>query len=337
MSTNETLPHGTDSPVYRLKFIVLVALEVPSLLVSLIIFLHFASCRAVRAMDHQHSVFVLLFIGCVQALTDVTAALDFYHSGGIVRIKTTAFCVWWTFVDYALFSANASLMAWISIERHLLIFHRPLLGGAGTWKRWILHVVPWIFCPLSVSLFYTVTIIISPMCTSVWYFDSLLCGQPCYLATNWSSADVFVNTVLPITVIMIANLALIIRVIHQRATVAGRGRINWRNQRKMVIQLSVISVFYLAIWLPILIIQLAQLYIDVTFLAPQLDTFIFLAYIGPLILPFVCIPLIPKLLARVKNIVMRRQTAAVAPATNQRARHGIGQDTAGANTKAYPE
>ena len=320
MSTEYTPFDATDSSVYRLKFIVLVALEVPSLLASLIIFLHFASCRTVRAMDHQHSLFVLVIVNCVQALTDVAAALDFYHSDGDVRVKTTAFCVWWTFADYALFSTNASLMAWISVERHLLIFHRPLLGGAGTWQRWLLHVAPWIFCPMSVSLFYTLTIIISPMCTSVWYSDSLLCGQPCYLETHWSSVDVFTTAVFPITVIVIANLALIIRVLHQRATVAGRGRINWRNQRRMVLQLSVISVFYLAIWLPILIIQLAQLYVDATFLASQLDTFIFIAYTGPLLLPFICMALIPKLLKRLKSIVMPQKMATVAPntATNRR-------------------
>ena len=285
----------------------------PSLLTTLIIFVHFASNRAVRATDHQHSTIFLLAISFVESLTGTSSAIDFYRSNGVVRIQTSAYCAWWVVNDYSLFSSIAFVMAWISIERHLLIFHRNLLGDIGTWKRWFTHVAPWIICPMFPILFYTVVIAISPMCTTTWYFDTILCGQACYLTTSWASIDIFLNVVATISVILIANLTLILRVIHQRRTVRGTTQVDWRKQRKMVLQLSAFSTLYLSVWLPLSSIQLIQLYADPTFLAAQVDTFNFLAYVGILLLPGVCITSIPQLSQRIRNLFRRRHQRAIAP------------------------
>ena len=237
------------------------------------------------------------------------------RSDGVVRIQTSAFCLWWAVNAYSLYASTAYVMAWISIERHLLIFHRNLLGAIGTWKRWFTHVAPWIICLILPVLFYTVVIGISPMCTNVWYFDAVFCGEPCYLTTSWSSVDVFANVVCPISVILIGSLTLILRVIRQRRTAAGTSHVNWRKQRKMVLQLCAISSLYLSVWLPIATIQLVQLYADSTFLAAQLETLYFIAYIGLLILPFVCITSIPQLFQRIRNIFRRHHRRAIAPLT----------------------
>ena len=313
MSESETAVNATESSMYRIKFGVFLALEIPSLITSLVIFGHFASSRAFRAADHQHSVIFLLLINFTQSLTDMTLALDFYHLNGVVRVQTATFCLWWTMNDFCLFVSTAFVMAWISVERHLLIFHRNFLGAVGTRKRRFFHVAPWIACLLLPVLFYTVIIVISPMCTTVWYFDALLCGQPCYFTTSWSAVDVSLTAFFPISVILIANTTLVVRVIRQRMTLAGPAPINWRKHRKMVLQLCAISTLYLSVWLPIGVMQLLQFYVDPTFLAAQVDTFYFLAYIGLLILPFVCITSIPQLSKRIKNIFNRRHQRAVAP------------------------
>ena len=179
MVTNDSSASTLDPTSYRNKFIILLALEIPSIIASLTIFIHFATSRAVRSIDHQDSIIVLLAISFFQVLTDVAMALDFYRFDGIVRIQTVVYCLGWVTIDYSFFASSAFLMAWISIERHLLIFHRQSLGGVGTWKTWSLHVAPWLICPLWAFLFYTVTIVISPMCTSEWFFDTVFCGQPC--------------------------------------------------------------------------------------------------------------------------------------------------------------
>ena len=302
----------TDEFSYRIKFVILLTLQIPSVIASLIVFIHFASSRALRASDRQHSLIVLLVINFVQVLIDVPMALDFYRFGGIVRLQTSAYCLWWIMIDYSLFALSALLMAWISIERHLLIFHRQLLGGAGSWRKCLLQVAPWIICLLWDLLFYTVTVLISPMCTNTWSFNAILCGQPCYVTTNWGSVDIFINAVFPIVVIIIADLALVIRVIDQRKAVTGRASVDWRRHRKMVLQLAAISTLFLSVWFPIGMIQIVRLYIDPTFLYSQLDTFNFLAFVEQLILPAVCMAFIPQLFKRLKKILMRRHGVVVA-------------------------
>ena len=47
----------------------------------------------------------------------------------------------------------------------------------------------------------------------------------------------------------------------------------------------------------------------------QLDTFYLLAYIGPLMLPFIYLVLMPKLWNRLKGICLRERRLAVAPVT----------------------
>ena len=314
MSTNETTSGETSASSHSLRFTVLISLEVPSIIVSVIIFGHVVSRRSVRAIRHQHSMFVLLLVNFLQISTTIPMSIAFYHSGGIVRPATNAYCTWWTFYDYTLFTLNGSLMAWMSIERHLLIFHNGLLGGVGSWKRWSLHVGPWIVCFIWAPLFYSITIVSGVVCTNSWSFDSLLCGVSCHLTTSWGTTDILINIVLFVTIILTANVTLIIRVVYQRLAVAGRTRVNWSNQRKMVLQLVAVSLTYLVVWLPGAVILLVELHVDPTFLVAELDILVFLSYIAPLLLPFIYLASVPKLWSRLKQIRWRRRRIVVGPA-----------------------
>ena len=288
-------------------------LDVPSILVSLVIFVHFVSSRAVRATAHQHSVFLLLLVNFFQISVNIPITMSAYQSSGIIRPATAAFCTWWTFYDYSLYTINADLMAWMSIERHLLIFHAGLLGGAGSWKRWSLHVAPWLVCLCWGPFFYMITIVSNLICTNTWTFDEPFCGQLCFPATTWGLVDIFLHMIFIISIILTANIALIIRVVYQQISLVGRTRLNWRSQRKMVLQLSAISSTYLVVWLPVAIIQLVEMYLDPTFLSVQLGTLYFLAYVGPLTMPFVYFVSIPHLLKRLKRLYSRKRRLTIAP------------------------
>ena len=310
---NGSSANEVDSSSYSTKFTLLILLEIPAILISVAVFVHFLSSRAVRKKRHQHSVFVLLFVNFLQISFDVPISLAYYHAGGFVRPAVDAYCTWWIFCDYSLYSMNATLMAWISIERHLLLFHEDLLGGVDTCQRWLLHFGPWIFCFVWGPTFYIVTIVSGLVCINSWDFEALFCGQPCYLTTTWGAVDIFVNVFAPVLIISIANLTLIIRVIYRRATLVGRTRMNWRHQLNMVIQLVAISFTYLVIWLPAVIIQLIQFYFDSKFLSAQLETFFFLGYIGPLVVPFIGIGSIRHLCRRLRVIWLRNRQIAVVP------------------------
>ena len=315
MSKNNTLFDKTSTTSYSLRLTLLLILEVPAIVVSLMIFAHFVSSRTARATRHHHSPFLLLLFNFIQISTDIPMSLDYYRSGGLVRPATNAYCTWWTFYENSLFAIHASLMAWISIERHLLIFHTNLLNGVSSSKGWCLHIAPWIVCLLWGPLFYMITIVSGLVCTNRWNFDAHLCGQLCHFSTVWGSLDVFVNIVVFVTIIFIANITLIIRVVYQRLTIAARTPIKWHKQRKMVFQLVAISVTYLVVWVPAAAIIFVQLYLDQTFLSDLLELFYFLAYIGPLTLPLIYLVSIPHLSRRMKNICWREQRYSFAPVT----------------------
>lgn len=230
MSENETSITEIVSASYTLEFTILTVLEDPSILISLGIFAHFVSRPAARKKRHQHSVFVLLLVNFIMISTDIPMSLGYYHAGGVVRAGTHAYCTWWTFYDYSLFTVSAAIMAWISIERHLLIFHEGLLGGVGSWKQWSLHVAPWLVCPTWGPLLYLFTNVSGLVFAQTWYFDTFFCGSPCFMPTVGGALEVFINVLIPVLIISIADLALIILMIYRRKNLVSRRRINWRSQ-----------------------------------------------------------------------------------------------------------
>ncbi len=318
---NETDVSEPYSLTYSVKFAVLISLEIPSVLISLLIFIYFGIYRRTRIKDHHHSILLLLLINFFQVVTDLPMPMSFFHWNGIVQPATSAYCIWWIWYEFSLNTTNGILMAWISVERHILIFHSNAIQNIPAWKRKLLRIVPLIFCTLWGPLYYMLTVIISPMCIPAFNFNSLLCGLPCYLFTSWEAFDLFVDVISPVLIIFLCNLALFLRVVYQNMVVIGRvGNNNWKRQRKLAFQLGLISIVYLAIWIPVSIIQLGQIYISPTFLLDYLHTFNFLVYIVPLILPMICLLSMPEILTQLKALLFPPQHAAVMPLNMQKSR-----------------
>jgi phosphatidylglycerophosphate synthase len=313
MSTNETVAITNYSLAYSIKFAVLIALEIPSILVSLLIFIYFGYNRTAHLTPQNHSILVLLVINFLQVITDLPMPMSFFRLNGIVQPATSSYCTWWIWYEFSLNTTNGFLMAWISIERYILIFHSGFIRNLGIWKRKLLHIIPLVVCSLWGPFYYVVTIIISPMCTNTRYYDSLLCGLPCYLLTNWGTFDLFFDVIFPVVTIFVFNLLLFIRAVYQSMTVVGRVQNNWQRHRKMAFQLGLISFVYLAVWIPLSIAQLGEIYIDPNFLLEPLDTFNFLVYIVPLILPMICLMSMPELIQKLKTIIFRQRQAVIMP------------------------
>ncbi|UJR27964.1 hypothetical protein I4U23_009222 [Adineta vaga] len=321
MSTNETDSYPNYSVSYSIKFSLLIALEIPSILTSLLIFVYFGTNRTVRLTDQNHSLLVLLVINLLQVITDLPMPISFFRLNGSVQPATSAYCTWWTWYEFSLNTTNGYLMAWISIERYILIFHNSFIRNLISWKRRALHIIPLIICSLWGPLYYSLTILISPMCTNTRYYDSLLCGLPCYLFTNWGIFDLFCDIILPVMTIFIFNFILFTRAVYQSMIVRGRVQNNWQRHQKMALQLGLISFVYLAIWIPLSIIQLGLNYINSNFLLDYLDTFNFLVYIVPLILPMLCLMSMPDLIKRIKTCMCIHQRIMVMPMNNTTIRH----------------
>ena len=311
------------SPIYTVKFAVLLTLQIPSILVSILIFAYFGYYRHTRVKDHNRSILLLLLINFLQVTTDLPMVINFFRLSGTVQPAVSPYCIWWVWFEFSLNTTNGFLMAWISFERHLLIFHSNVIRGAGPWKRRLMQIFPLVICSFWGPMYYLLTVVISPMCTSTWFFDSLLCGVPCYLTTSWGTFDLFFDVIFPVIIIFLTNLALFLRVVYRQTMVVGRIQNNWKRQRKMAIQLGMISFVYLAVWIPLSIAQLGQIYISPSFLAQQLDTFNFLVYIVPLILPFLCLISMSELIETFKTILIRRPMRGVRPLDNTIARNNV--------------
>ncbi|CAF2633860.1 unnamed protein product [Rotaria sp. Silwood2] len=79
--------------------------------------------------------------------------------------------------------------------------------------------------------------------------------------------------------------------------------IRWRNHRKMVIQLWIISSLYMACWLPVTIVSLIQITVIPSFMADQMDIISFAIYLIPLFLPLICLSTLPDLIQKILNTI----------------------------------
>ncbi|CAF1570228.1 unnamed protein product [Adineta steineri] len=286
------------------KLIVMLILEIPSIVLSILILIYFGMYREARSELRNHGWFILLIVNFFQLIINLPMPLSYYYLNKISP-ATNAYCVWWTWCEYSLNSIGLFLMAWISIERHIIVFHSHTMLEKR-WKKWIFHFIPLIFCLIWPPLFFFVFVVISPFCTTEWDFNTVLCGSPCYFTdVSLSQFDFNFDLVIPIIIIMLANVTLVIRVIYQK--ISRQQVINWRHHRKMVLQLWIISSLYIGFWLPNIITILVQITILPSFMDEQLETMEFIVYFIPLLLPMVCLTALPELIKKVKNIITRPQ------------------------------
>ncbi|UJR38763.1 hypothetical protein I4U23_031428 [Adineta vaga] len=230
--------------------------------------------------------------------------MSYYYSNSIWP-PTNAYCVWWTWYEFSINSMGLFLMAWISIERHLLIFHARTILQVR-WKKWLCHFLPITFCLIWAPLFFFILIVISPLCITLWDYNLFLCGFPCYYDEKvLNQFDFIFNLLLPVVIIMFANVMLVIRVIYRK--ISRQQAVNWRRHGKMVFQLWMISSLYMGFWLPVTITLFIQITFDPSFMSDQLETMQFAAYFIPLLLPVICLGALPELLNKIKSIIRMRR------------------------------
>ncbi|CAF1515742.1 unnamed protein product [Rotaria sordida] len=176
---------------------------------------------------------------------------------------------------------------------------------------------------------YNIIVIIVPPCENTYDYTQPICGDIlCYYELQSVAAwDIVVHVLIPTIIIIFSSIALLLRVIYQKYRM--RRPILWRNHRKMTIQLLSISVMYLALCIPTMLMEFIHLCgvpedSDATFTSYAE----FFAYYGNLFLPFVCAGSMPELKNTIKKIFpCWRRTRAVAPQTFTLSRRGVGAQT----------
>ena len=288
------------------KFTLLLVFAIPAVFVSILIFIYFATHPRERSKPQNHVWFILLFVSFLQIIIHIPMSLSFYYLG-LVRPATNGYCVWWNWFEHVTAGISLILMAWASIQRHLFIFYPTFLVG-GAWKKWMYHRIPIILCISWTLSWYFVLIVISPNCTSTWSFHIIICGVlPCFTTVYNSIYGVLDTTftiVTPVSLIILANIALVIRVIYEK--ISHHQAVHWGRHRKMVLQLWCISTFYLAVWLPAAVTLFVRLVAIPTFLDGQIGVLIYATNFTPLLLPFVCLCVFPEISKTIHNVLRRR-------------------------------
>ena len=284
---------GDKTALYRVKFCLLVGLQIPAIVICLSLFFYFITHRVVLQNRCNQALQILLVVNFIQVTCDLPMVAHFYQLGR-VSPATSGYCTWWTFLEYTLNGANEFLMATISVQRHVLIFHSQLLNDRL--KRWLFHHLPLCVCLVYPVILYLIIVVFYPCDETQWNFSANACGLAnCYLIYSkiLGTYDWVCDNGLPIVVIILANVMLVFRVVRQKHR--HQQIASWRRQRRMTLQLLSISCLYFFTWFPNLCIGFVQqLFIPTFLLDIQLDYVYDLVYLICLLLPWIYLGVFPQ-------------------------------------------
>ena len=292
-SNSITIDNGENSVSNRVKFFVLLLLQIPSILLCLSIFVFFLTHRALLRISQNHALQLLIVVNFIQVTCDLPMVIHYYQLGRISP-ATPGYCTWWTFLEWTLNATSELLMVTISLQRHIFIFHAHLFRVRL--YRVLLHALPLIFCIIYPLVFYLAVIVFYPCDGTQWDYSTILCGlADCYLVYSkvLGTYDWGVNNGLPMLIIAISDAAVIVRVILEKRR--RHQPVTWQKHRRMTLQLLAISSLYFVAWSPSMLVAVLQQLYTPTFLADvQVEYFVDMTYLVCLLLPWVCLGLFPE-------------------------------------------
>jgi len=311
---------NTTEPVvanYRLlKFSILLSFQILSILCSLFVFINiiYRPSQLLKPINN-HFIFVLLITSFIQVSTELSMVENYLYKG-IIRTSTNSYCLFFNWYEFSLNGISLFvsklfffmykslviyqiLVLWATIERHIIIFSNFIFQIR--WKRIAFH-----YLPLSIAILYTPIwygyLIFIYNCINQWDYDELLCTQPCFYQNKIIGIiDWLFNIIIPAFSIVLANFILIIRVIFRSNRLIDNIERTKKN-RKMTLQLLIVSALFLIFWLPIAITGLIQQFFSPTFLIDiQFNIFFYLIYFIQLFLPFICLISLSELKKMIKD------------------------------------
>ncbi|CAF1117346.1 unnamed protein product [Adineta steineri] len=237
------------------RFWLMLLFDSPSVVCSFLLIIHIIMNRNHRYALHNHTILLLLIFNLPIQLIDINFYLIFFSYGSVQPSQPIICLIWW-FADYGCYVGGILLMTWLAIERHIFIFHdRLLLNRRG---RFLFHYLPLITIITYILLFYLIVIFLLP-CENDYLYTVPACGgSPCYQSYGilgmW---EYTVHSITPVLLEGIASITLILRVQMQRRRLHQSNQ--WRRQRRMIIQLLLVSGLNVGINFPGNILLIAHL------------------------------------------------------------------------------
>ncbi|CAF4221919.1 unnamed protein product [Adineta steineri] len=301
-----------------IRFWLMLLFNIPSIICSFCVIIHIILDRAQRYALHNHAILLILLMALPIQLMDINFYLVFYHYGSIQPLKPIV-CLFWWFADYGCYNGCIILMAWLAIERHILIFHdRWFLNRKG---RFRFHYLPSIGIVAYILVYYIISIFFVP-CENNYDYTLSVCGAaPCYQSDGvlgmW---DFIVNTSTPTILESTVSIGLVLRVQWQKRRLRQSNQ--WRKQRRMIIQLFLISGLNMCFNLPLFILLFAHF----CGLPPEYGAqpqlyFFFLGYFVFFLFPFASLCQFPNLRKKITRKIVsilpgqQHRVATVAPTT----------------------
>ena len=110
------------------RFWLMLLFNVPSVICAVCLVAYITINRAQRHALHNHTILLILLIGLPVQLMDINFYLSFFHFGTVLP-STPIVCRLWWLADYGFVCGGLILMAWLSVERHILIFYYFNIGA----------------------------------------------------------------------------------------------------------------------------------------------------------------------------------------------------------------
>ncbi|CAF0774382.1 unnamed protein product [Rotaria sordida] len=227
--------------------------NVLSILCSFFVLYYLLFDRTRRQALNNHVFIVLLFIGLLFELIDIPLTLHYYRFGDSWQL-TPSVSLFWTYIDFALYTTQIIIFAWATIERHILTFKFQWLSTKK--KRFFIHYLPLITLIIYIFI-YCCFIIYFPPCENL-YYHSYINGVPipCVIEkTIIGKLDLICHQIVPTFIIVIFSIALGIRILYEKNRL--NQLIQWRKQRKIAIQLLNTSMLYFFFNFPWTVIDLS--------------------------------------------------------------------------------
>jgi hypothetical protein len=302
-NATSTMIFSSSSVFWVKQFWIMLFSNVLSIICCLFVLFYIFSDRILRNALHNHVVIIVLLLTLICELTDIPWLLFFYR-WGVVWLSTPTFCLIWKYIDIVIFVTSAKLIAWASIERHILIFHdRWLLTKT---KRLFIHYLPVVAIVTYCVIYYALTICIF-QCDQRFYYNTMYCSytscvyrNPAVIIFEFISGGIFCSLI-----IALFSITLVIRVVRQKRRV--HQPIRWRKHRKLAIQLLFITSLFYVLYLPPVVLQLARMLGMPYYVGFEYSIFVnqFFTYYIQLLFPFACLGILPQLRTRMKNFTRR--------------------------------
>lgn len=281
------------------RFWILLAFEIPSLICCIFLLYNLLLDRKLRTPLHNHIMIAVLIFTFFLLIIDIPNYMTFLRLG-YVWPSTPFNCYTWSYMDNVGYYGLGILMAWASIERHILVFHRHWL--ITTKQLIFLHYIPLASVILYPCIFYAIFVFFLP-CEEAIDFTHYLCSVPCaYSIETLAMLDGFIHGDTPTILITIFNILLVIRIIRQKQRI--NQQIQWRKHRRVTIQLIACSTPFIFLNLPLVCIYIAQFF-GVPYGATGLFEliFYFLAYFIIIGMPFLCLLFSHEVVVKTKNML----------------------------------